>query len=48
MIRFDKFITTDWWDHSAHSDPNKELFPIPARQIAINPNLKQNPGYVSE
>ena len=48
MIRFEKFITTDWWDHSAHSDPNKELFPIPARQIAINPNLKQNPGYLSE
>lgn len=45
LIRFGKFVTANWWDHTASNDPNKELFPIPSTQIAANPNLKQNPGY---
>ncbi|HVF80774.1 MAG TPA: RagB/SusD family nutrient uptake outer membrane protein [Flavisolibacter sp.] len=45
LIRFGKFVTTSWWDHTPSNDPNKEIFPIPFRQIAANPNLKQNPGY---
>ena len=45
LIRFGKFVTTAWWDHTPSNDPNKEVFPIPFRQIAANPNLKQNPGY---
>ncbi|GAA4792553.1 RagB/SusD family nutrient uptake outer membrane protein [Olivibacter ginsenosidimutans] len=45
LIRFGKFTTTSWWDHKATGDANKELYPIPNTQIAINPNLKQNPGY---
>jgi hypothetical protein len=27
------------------SSPDRMLFPIPAQQIAVNPNLEQNPGY---
>lgn len=45
LIRFGKFTTASWWDHTPLNDPNKELFPIPDRQVAINPDLKQNPGY---
>ncbi|TDH28595.1 RagB/SusD family nutrient uptake outer membrane protein [Segetibacter sp. 3557_3] len=45
LIRFDKFVTTEWWDHKATNDKNKELLPIPNRQITLNPGLKQNPGY---
>jgi len=45
LIRFGKFHSTDWWDHKAHNDKNRELFPIPETQIGANPNLNQNPGY---
>jgi len=45
LIRFGKFTTGTWWDHKATGDVNKEIFPIPQTQMAINPNLKQNPGY---
>lgn len=45
LIRFGKFTTASWWDHQPSNDPNKELFAIPNTQMAINPNLKQNPGY---
>lgn len=45
LIRFNKYVNTAWWDHTPTNDPNKELFPIPLRQVAANPNLKQNPGY---
>ncbi|MEJ5962587.1 RagB/SusD family nutrient uptake outer membrane protein [Pedobacter immunditicola] len=44
MIRFDKFVTASWWDHSP-SNATRELYPIPQRQIDLNDNLKQNPGY---
>jgi starch-binding outer membrane protein, SusD/RagB family len=27
------------------SSPDRMLFPVPAQQIAVNPNLEQNPGY---
>jgi len=45
LIRFGKYTTASWWDHEPSNDPNKELYPVPSTQIAINPNLKQNPGY---
>jgi hypothetical protein len=44
LIRFGKFTTTSWWDHSP-SSANRNLFPIPQRQIDLNSKLKQNPGY---
>ena len=46
MIRFGQY-TKDWEfkDPSAIGDTNKQLFPIPATQIILNPNLVQNPGY---
>lgn len=44
MIRAGAFNTASWWDHRP-SDPTKNIFPIPQRQLAANPNLVQNPGY---
>jgi len=46
MVRFGQF-TRDWElkDPSAVGDTNLNLFPIPASQIILNPNLTQNPGY---
>lgn len=45
LIRFDKFVNTAWWDHKPSNDKNKELLPIPNRQITLNPGLTQNTGY---
>lgn len=45
LIRFDKFINTTWWDHEPTNDKNKEMLPIPNRQVTLNPALIQNPGY---
>lgn len=45
LIRMGKFVTEDWWDHTATNDPNYNLFPIPNSAIAGNPLLEQNPGY---
>jgi hypothetical protein len=45
LIRFGKYTTASWWDHTPSNDPNRELFPVPNNQLSINPNLKQNPGY---
>jgi hypothetical protein len=46
LIRFGKYATGTWWDHTP-SAATKELFPIPQAQIALNPNLKQNTGYTN-
>lgn len=45
LIRFGEFTSGSWWDHDPTGEDYKKLFPIPATQIANNPNLKQNPGY---
>ncbi|WP_025765254.1 RagB/SusD family nutrient uptake outer membrane protein [Dyadobacter tibetensis] len=44
LIRSGKFTTKAWWDHDPSSETYK-LFPIPRRQVTLNPNLKQNNGY---
>src|SRR5215211_692925 len=41
MIRFGKFTTASWWDHTPTTKV-KELFPIPQKQLAANPSLTQN------
>lgn len=43
LIRFGKFLNA--WQEKAASDPRNLLFPIPSNQLAVNPNLEQNPGY---
>ncbi len=44
LIRFGKFATGSWWDHTPTS-PTRALYPIPQQQRDLNSNLKQNPGY---
>ncbi len=52
LIRFGKFTDASYlwaWkggvENGAGVSNNLNLMPIPANQVAINPNLKQNPGY---
>lgn len=44
LIRFGKFHTESWWDHTP-SATFRNLFPIPQVQRTLNENLAQNPGY---
>ncbi len=44
MIRFGKFLQP-FQAKDYQSDPKYLIFPIPNEQLAVNPNLKQNPGY---
>lgn len=43
LIRFGKFLQA--WQEKPASGQERLLFPIPARSLAANPNLRQNPGY---
>lgn len=43
LIRFGKYLAP--WQEKPTDDPRNLLFPIPANQLAVNPNLVQNPGY---
>ena len=43
MIRFGKWLGV--WSGKAASGPERLIFPIPPTNLAVNPNLKQNPGY---
>lgn len=52
LIRFGRFTEASYlwpWKGGVKDgtgvDPNRKLFPIPSRELATNPNLKQNPGY---
>jgi len=45
LIRWDKFVTESWWDHTPLNDKNKNLFPIPNSGISANNLIEQNPGY---
>lgn len=44
LVRFDQFDQT-WGFKTTPSDPTKRIFPIPATERALNPNLIQNSGY---
>lgn len=39
------WIAKSWSSHKATNDPNKQLYPIPNREIQSNSNLNQNTGY---
>jgi hypothetical protein len=43
LIRFGMFLQP--WQEKAASESRNLLFPIPNDQLAVNPNLTQNPGY---
>ncbi len=44
LIRFGKFATGTWWDHTP-TVATKSVYPIPQQQRDLNTNLTQNPGY---
>lgn len=44
LIRFDRF-GNGVWRFKLTRDKKRDLYPIPDRQLSINPYLKQNPGY---
>ena len=44
MIRFGEYLLP-FQAKEYQSDPKYLLFPIPVAQLAVNPNLEQNPGY---
>lgn len=45
LIRFGKYLQA-WQEKPADAGGSKTLlFPIPSNQLAVNPNLTQNPGY---
>lgn len=43
LVRFGKWLQA--WQLKSASDAKRLLFPIPSAQLALNPNLSQNPGY---
>ena len=43
LIRFGVFLTP--WQYKPTDDPKYIVFPVPNQALAVNPNLKQNPGY---
>ncbi|KAA5540559.1 RagB/SusD family nutrient uptake outer membrane protein [Adhaeribacter rhizoryzae] len=43
LIRFGQFEKP--YGFKTDSDPNKRIYPIPATERSLNPNLTQNPGY---
>lgn len=51
LIRFDQFTTSGTWpwkggdQEGITTDAKYNIFPIPATELAANPNLKQNNGY---
>lgn len=45
LIRWDKFVTEKWWDHTPTNNTNLNRFPVPSSAISGNNALQQNPGY---
>jgi len=45
LVRFGKFLQPVAPNRPQASGPERLLFPIPNQQLAVNPNLEQNPGY---
>lgn len=45
LIRWKKYTTEKWWDHTPSNDKNRLRFPIPTKAISGSNLLEQNPGY---
>ncbi len=45
LVRWDAYVTEDWWDHKATNNPNLNRFPIHYNVIGANNLIEQNPGY---
>lgn len=45
LVRWDTYVTENWWDHKATNNTDLNRFPIHYSLIGANNLLKQNPGY---
>lgn len=45
LIRWDAFVTENWWDHKASNNPDLNRYPVPAKAMSSSNVLEQNPGY---
>lgn len=45
LVRWDAYVTENWWDHKATNNADLNRFPIHYSLIGANNLLKQNPGY---
>ncbi len=45
LIRWNAYVTENWWDHTASNNANKNLYPIHETIMSSNNLLEQNPGY---
>lgn len=45
LVRWNAYVTEDWWDHKATNNPNFNRFPLHYGVIGANNLLQQNPGY---
>ena len=43
LIRWDMFVTENWWDHEATNDRSKHRYPVPTKAISGNNNLTKEP-----
>lgn len=45
LIRWDAYVTEDWWDHQATNNKDYNRFPLHYSVLNANGLLEQNPGY---
>ena len=45
LVRWDAYVTEDWWDHKATNNGHYNRFPIHYSIMGANTLLEQNPGY---
>lgn len=45
LVRWNAYVTEDWWDHKATNNANLNRFPIHYAVRGANSLLEQNPGY---
>jgi hypothetical protein len=45
LVRWNKFVSEPWWDHTPSNNKFLNRFPVPLQAISGNNNLKQNEGY---
>jgi len=45
LIRWNMFVTENWWDHQASNKEHLNRFPVPTSAMSSSNLLKQNPGY---
>ena len=45
LVRWDAYVTEDWWDHKATNNEHYNRFPIHYSIMGANTLLEQNPGY---